>query len=89
MNLYHVCCVLCSWHNVPVGVPAATVRVSMIPRNVSKQITAGLDDESELGKQRIQKSFQLLNKTDIGLLVVEAGKQLSEIEMDLVHRFEK
>lgn len=51
--------------------------------------TPGLDDESELGKQRIQKSFQLMNKTDIGLLVVEAGKQLSEIEMDLVHRFEK
>ncbi len=51
--------------------------------------TPGLDDESELGKQRIQKSFQLLNKTDIGLLVVEAGKPLSEIEKDLVHRFEK
>lgn len=51
--------------------------------------TPGLDDESELGKQRIQKSFQLLNKTDIGLLVVEAGEPLSEIEKDLVHRFEK
>lgn len=51
--------------------------------------TPGLDDESDLGKQRIQKSFQLLNKTDIGILVVEAGVQLSSVEKDLACRFEK
>ena len=33
--------------------------------------TPGLDDVGELGKMRIQKSYQVLNKSDIGILVVD------------------
>lgn len=34
--------------------------------------TPGLDDEGELGELRVQKSYQVLNKTDIAVLVVDA-----------------
>ena len=33
--------------------------------------TPGLDDEGELGKLRIQKAYQVLNKTDIAVLVID------------------
>ncbi len=33
--------------------------------------TPGLDDTGELGKLRIQKAYQVLNKTDIAVLVVD------------------
>lgn len=36
--------------------------------------TPGLDDEGELGTLRIQKAYQMLNKTDIALLVVDAHR---------------
>lgn len=35
--------------------------------------TPGLDDVGELGTQRIQKAYQVLNKTDIAILVVDAS----------------
>lgn len=35
--------------------------------------TPGLDDEGELGKLRIQKAYQVLNKTDIAVLVVDGS----------------
>lgn len=35
--------------------------------------TPGLDDEGDLGNLRIQKAYQMLNKTDIALLVVDAS----------------
>ena len=35
--------------------------------------TPGIDDEGELGNLRVQRSYQVLNKTDIALLVVEAA----------------
>lgn len=35
--------------------------------------TPGLDDEGELGKLRVMKSYQVLNKTDIAVLVVDAN----------------
>lgn len=34
--------------------------------------TPGLDDEGELGKQRIAKTYQVLNKVDIAVLVADA-----------------
>ena len=34
--------------------------------------TPGIDDEGELGKLRIEKAYQVLNKCDIVLLVVDA-----------------
>ncbi|MBP3925585.1 MAG: 50S ribosome-binding GTPase, partial [Clostridium sp.] len=33
--------------------------------------TPGIDDEGELGQKRVGKSRQVLNKTDIALLVVD------------------
>lgn len=34
--------------------------------------TPGLDDEGELGELRIRKAFQILNKTDIALLIIDS-----------------
>ncbi len=39
--------------------------------------TPGIDDEGELGKMRIQKAYQVLNKTDVAILVVDAVIGLS------------
>ena len=33
--------------------------------------TPGLDDEGELGLMRVQKAYQILNKTDIALVVID------------------
>lgn len=35
--------------------------------------TPGLDDEGELGALRIQKAYQMLNKTDVAILVVDSS----------------
>lgn len=35
--------------------------------------TPGIDDEGELGTLRVKKSYQVLNKTDIAVLVVDAA----------------
>jgi [FeFe] hydrogenase H-cluster maturation GTPase HydF len=42
--------------------------------------TAGLDDESELGQLRIQRSLEVLNKTNIVVLVADATVGLTTIE---------
>ncbi len=49
--------------------------------------TPGIDDEGELGKLRVRKSYQVLNKTDVALLIVDGtvGRQ-PEDEM-LIQRF--
>ena len=36
--------------------------------------TPGLDDEGELGALRIRKAYQVLNKTDIAVLVVDSSE---------------
>jgi len=51
--------------------------------------TPGLDDTGELGKQRIQKSYQVLNKTDIAVLVIDAQCGKTEHENELMQRFIK
>lgn len=45
--------------------------------------TPGLDDEGELGNLRIQKAYQMLNKTDIAILVVDASVGMTR-EDDLI-----
>src|SRR3972149_3125201 len=35
--------------------------------------TAGIDDEGALGEKRVQKIRQVFDRTDVGILVVEAG----------------
>lgn len=49
--------------------------------------TAGLDDEGNLGALRIQKSYQVLNKTDVAVLIVDSTKGLSELDVRLIERF--
>ncbi len=50
--------------------------------------TAGLDDEGELGKQRIDKTYEVLSKTDIALIVAADGITAFEksIEKELKSR---
>ncbi|MCU6761861.1 tRNA modification GTPase MnmE [uncultured Roseburia sp.] len=49
--------------------------------------TPGLDDEGKLGALRIRKSYQVLNKTDIAVLVADAGSGVEEPEKKLIQRF--
>ena len=51
--------------------------------------THGIDDEGELGALRVRKSYQVLNKTDIAILVVDSTTGKGEEELALIHRFHK
>ena len=51
--------------------------------------TPGIDDEGELGALRVRKSYQVLNKTDIAILVVDSTIGKTEEELALIHRFHK
>ena len=51
--------------------------------------TPGIDDEGELGALRVRKSYQVLNKTDIAILVVDSTTGKGEEERALIHRFHK
>lgn len=42
--------------------------------------TPGLDDMGELGKLRVKKAYQMLNKTDVALLIVDAGVGMTEAD---------
>ena len=48
--------------------------------------TPGLDDEGELGKLRIQKAYQMLNKTDVAILVVDGSVGMTKEDMDILER---
>ena len=49
--------------------------------------TPGIDDEGELGALRVRKSYQVLNKTDIAILVVDSTTGKGEEEFALLHKF--
>lgn len=49
--------------------------------------TPGIDDEGELGALRVRKSYQVLNKTDIAILVIDSKAGKGEEELALIHRF--
>jgi len=46
--------------------------------------TPGLDDEGALGKLRMEKSYQVMRKTDIGVLVVDSEVGITEVEEDII-----
>lgn len=46
--------------------------------------TPGLDDDSELGSSRVKKSYQILNKTDIAIIVIDAPTGLTGEDTDLI-----
>ena len=50
--------------------------------------TPGFDDEGMLGELRVKKTKQILNKTDIAVLVVDAAEGLKECDRELIRLFE-
>lgn len=61
--------------------------------------TPGLDDEGELGQKRVEKAMQVLNKTDIALIVIDittitqndmdSERGLPEKENEIIHLIEE
>ena len=50
--------------------------------------TPGYDDEGELGLLRVRRTKQVLNKTDVAVLVVDASVGLSSFDRELLGLFE-
>ena len=50
--------------------------------------TAGIDDTSELGKQRVEKTYQTLKEIDCAILVV-ADNHFGEPEIQLIEKFKE
>ena len=50
--------------------------------------TAGIDDTSELGKQRVEKTYQTLKEIDCAILVT-ADNQFGEPEMKIIEQFKE
>lgn len=48
--------------------------------------TPGIDDEGVLGSLRIQKAYQVLNKTDIALVIIDAAVGPSAEDLRLIER---
>lgn len=46
--------------------------------------TPGLDDEGALGTLRIERTHEIINRSDIALLVVDAGMEFSSFEREIV-----
>ncbi|MDD4371826.1 MAG: [FeFe] hydrogenase H-cluster maturation GTPase HydF [Anaerostipes sp.] len=51
--------------------------------------TPGLDDDGELGQKRVDKAKQVLNKTDIALIVVDSKCGMSQFEENMVTLIEE
>lgn len=51
--------------------------------------TPGFDDEGALGEKRVKKTRQILNKTDIAVLVVDAAEGMKECDRELLAIFEE
>ena len=51
--------------------------------------TPGIDDEGELGALRVRKSYQVLNKTDVAVLVIDATAGISPVDEALLERIRR
>lgn len=51
--------------------------------------TPGLDDEGELGEMRVKKAKQVLEKTDIAILVVDSIKGADKLDRELIALFQE
>lgn len=49
--------------------------------------TAGYDDSGTLGEMRVRKTKQILNRTDIAVLVVDSGEGISDADNELIELF--
>lgn len=51
--------------------------------------TPGLDDEGELGRLRVKKSYQILNKTDIAVLVLDGRVGMTREDEEILNRIKE
>lgn len=51
--------------------------------------TPGIDDVGTLGEMRVKRALQVLDKTDIAILVVDAEKGLQQADRELLKLFEE
>lgn len=51
--------------------------------------TPGLDDEGELGALRIRRTYQMLNKTDIAMLVIDGNVGISGEDEQILKRIQE
>ena len=51
--------------------------------------TPGFDDEGMLGEKRVLRTKQVLNRTDIAVLVIDATVGMSEIDKQLIEIFKE
>lgn len=51
--------------------------------------TPGLDDEGQLGALRVEKTLQVLHKTDIALLIVDYHDAMYDMELHLIQELNK
>ena len=51
--------------------------------------TPGIDDEGDLGSLRVRKSRQVLNKTDIAILVVDGAAGMTKEDQEMLVLFQE
>ena len=51
--------------------------------------TPGIDDEGELGALRVRRSYQVLNKTDVAVLVIDSAVGMTEEDSALLIRIKQ
>ncbi|HAX52668.1 [FeFe] hydrogenase H-cluster maturation GTPase HydF [Muricomes intestini] len=51
--------------------------------------TPGLDDKGELGLLRVQKAYQILNKTDIAVLVIDSSVGMTGADRGILEQIQK
>ncbi|MDI3535435.1 MAG: hypothetical protein PWQ82_1800 [Thermosediminibacterales bacterium] len=48
--------------------------------------TAGIDDVGELGELRVKKTYQVLNKTDLAVIIVDGQVGITDYDMDIAQK---
>ncbi|MBO5463096.1 MAG: [FeFe] hydrogenase H-cluster maturation GTPase HydF [Clostridia bacterium] len=51
--------------------------------------TPGIDDEGALGEKRVEKTYEILSKTDVAVIVVDALRGKQKEDNELIESFEK
>ncbi|SHJ63101.1 [FeFe] hydrogenase H-cluster maturation GTPase HydF [Paramaledivibacter caminithermalis] len=51
--------------------------------------TAGLDDEGELGELRIKKTYQVLNKTELAIVLVNGETGITDYDNEIISRIKE
>jgi len=51
--------------------------------------TAGIDDVGDLGELRVQRTYDVINKTDIGLIIFDVALDEFKYEFELIKEFKK